>query len=573
MPAPRPELDGTLRPEWFTRRLCSLPLSIDPESSPYQLRHFILVLRRRRLLIILVTVALTTVTIAASLLQTPMYRSSAEIVFPPPVADALTGSNRVSVDPARDIQTQIEVMTSRPVADLVAKNLHIANPPHISAASLLGTNAMVISATSTTSSGSSQIANVYASAYIEYRRTQVINTLLDAAQLIQTRITSLQTQIDALNAQIDSASAAQRPSLVATVGPQRDALLAQQSLLKQKLDDTQFTSALGAAGPQLAKPGMPPSAPFSPKLLQNTILAILLGMIVGAGIAFTREYLDDSVTSKEDVERAAEGISVIARIPTVEKWKAFGDALIVSLDAPTSGAAEAYRSLRTSVQFLALDRSHRLILVTSPNAGEGKTTTLANLAVALGRVGQRVCMVSCDLRRPRLHHFFDLPDNLGLTSVVFGQAPLSDVIQKVPGLDTVSFLGSGPTTDNPAELISSLRMKGILTSLAALYDIVLIDSPPILPVTDASILASCVDGVVVVVKAHSTKKRSLSQACGQLRQVDAPIVGLILNGSTEEASYTYEYTYQYSDETERKAMIRDKRYPQLSTRDSYRQHL
>ncbi len=223
---------------------------------------------------------------------------------------------------------------------------------------------------------------------------------------------------------------------------------------------------------------------------------------------------------------------------------------MVSLNAPTSAPAEAYRGLRTSVQFLALDRSLRLVLITSPNAGEGKTTTLANLAVALGRVGQRVCMVSCDLRRPRLHHFFNLPDNLGLTSVVFGQAPLSDVIQNVPGLDTVSFLGAGPATDNPAELISSLRMKGILTSLSALYDIVLIDSPPILPVTDASILATRVDGVIVVVNSPSTKKRSLSQACGQLRQVDAPLLGLILNGSTEEASYTYEYKYEYFDESE-----------------------
>ncbi|MDP9073065.1 MAG: hypothetical protein M3N98_02625, partial [Actinomycetota bacterium] len=301
-----------------------------------------------------------TATVVASLLQTPMYRSSAEIVFQPSAPNALSSSsNTVSLDPARDVQTEIEVMTSRPVRDAAGAALHVPNPPPISARAVLGTNAMVISSTSVDASQSTRVANAYAKAYLDYKRTRVVNDLLDAAQLIQSRVTALQGQIDGLNAQIDAAPAAQRPTVVARLGPDRDALLAQQSLLKQKLDETQVGSTLASAGADVTRPATVPTAPFTPKPLKSGALALLLGLILGALVAFGREFLDDSVKSKEDAEHAARGIQTIGLIPTVDTWKSKTDALLVSVTAPTSPAAESYRGLRTTVQFRALDRSLR----------------------------------------------------------------------------------------------------------------------------------------------------------------------------------------------------------------------
>ncbi len=387
--------------------LAALPT--DPEPSDFHLRHTLLVLRRRRWTILVITILLVTATLVATLLQTPMYRASAEIVFQPSAQNALsTTANTASIDPARDVQTQIEVMTSRPVRSLVATTLHLPNPPPVSATALVGTNAMVISITAADAPSTARVANAYANAYIQYKRTQIVNDLLDAAQLIQTRVSALQSQIDDLSAQIDAAPASQKPSVLANIGPQRDSLLAQQSLLKQKLDETQVSSALGAAGAQIAKPATVPPSPFSPKPFKQAVLALLLGLVIGSLAAFGREFLDDSVRSKEDAERVTHIHQTLGLIPTVEAWKEGRDALVVSITAPNSPPAEAYRSLRTTVQFLALDRSIQTILVTSAAAGEGKTTTLANLAISLARGGQRVCMLCCDLRRPRIHDFFEI---------------------------------------------------------------------------------------------------------------------------------------------------------------------
>jgi capsular exopolysaccharide synthesis family protein len=194
---------------------------------------------------------------------------------------------------------------------------------------------------------------------------------------------------------------------------------------------------------------------------------------------------------------------------------------------------------------MGLDRPMRTIQITSSNASEGKTTTLTNLGVVLARAGQRVILVCCDLRRPRLNTFFGLPNTVGFTSVLLGDTPLSAAMQQVPGEQRLLLLSSGPLPPNPSELLSSKRTTELLAALQANCDVVLIDSPPVLPVTDAAVLAGRVDATLLVATARTTTLRELTRAAEILRQVDAPLIGTVLNGITDEEGYGYSYSYEY----------------------------
>jgi capsular exopolysaccharide synthesis family protein len=218
--------------------------------------------------------------------------------------------------------------------------------------------------------------------------------------------------------------------------------------------------------------------------------------------------------------------------------------------------AEAYRSLRTSIQFLSLDRSIKSIQFTSPGASEGKTTTLANVAVAIAQAGQRVVVVCCDLRRPRLHEFFNMSNQVGFTSVLLGDATLREALQPVPGLEGLQILASGQIPPNPSELLSSARTAELLSTLADYADIVLIDSPPVLPVTDAVVLAGQVDATVLVAAAGRSTQSHVSRALEVLGRVEAPIAGLVLNRASESVSFSY-YRYAYGTELETKPLRRN----------------
>ena len=277
----------------------------------------------------------------------------------------------------------------------------------------------------------------------------------------------------------------------------------------------------------------------SPKPFRNILLGIIMGIILGVGAAFGKEYFDDSISSVEDATRATGGLPNLALIPQVATWKDGSQPLVISMDEPTSHAAESYRTLRTSLQFVGLDSTARVIQITSPNAEEGKTTTLSNLGVALANAGQRVCLCCCDLRRPRIHSFFGLENALGLTSAILGDESVSGVVQRVPAVDGLFLMASGPLPPNPSELLASTRAAEVIQALAALYDVVLIDSPPVLPVTDAAVISRLVDATLVTITLGVTTGRTVSRALQILSQVRAPIIGTVVNGITSESDGSY----------------------------------
>jgi capsular exopolysaccharide synthesis family protein len=497
-------------------------------TSELGLRDYLRIVARRKQIIVIVVLVVTVPAVVLALLKTPQYEGAAEILLQQRTSETLFDPNSgVRADPARELQNEIRILSSAPVRTEV--RARVGSAPKVSASAIGSTDLIRVAARSNDPSRAALLANTYANAYIDIRRKQSVDDVLAASQQIQGKISDLQKQIDS-----------------APAGSQKDSLVQTQAGFKQQLDQLQVAGALKQGGAQLVTPAVVPSSPVEPQPIKTGAIALFFSLILGLGLAFLREFLDDSVKSKDDFERVASGVPVLGLIPVVSAWRGREDAYLVSIEDPTSPAAEAYRTLRTSIQFLGLDQPMRTLQVTSANPQEGKTTTLANLAVALARSGSTVAIVCCDLRRPRVHEFFGLQNEVGFTSVLLGKVPLAGAMQEVPDQARLSLLASGPLPPNPSELLSSKRTVEVFGSLQAEYDIVLIDAPPVLPVTDALVLSGRVDATLLVAVAGATTRKEAARAVELLRQVDAPLVGAVLNGVDTEGSYGYAYqSYRY----------------------------
>jgi capsular exopolysaccharide synthesis family protein len=508
------------------------------------LRDYLSVARHRAWIIVIGVASVVSVAVVLTAVETRVYEAHARILLEPSktVFEASTGAAASPVQAA----TEIEIIKSAPVRDLVRKRLGYVGP--MSASSVVGTDVIDVASQNPKPARAAEVANAFSQAYIDYRRDQAVNALLAAGEQIRQRVADLQKQIDdktaAANDAFAQASANQKPggpapTIPAT--PDRDALVSQQALLKERLDQLQVDAALKDGGASLVAPAAAPTSPIRPRPVHNVLLALGAGLVLGLAGAFVTDHLDDSIKSGDDLESAGDGISVLGVIPAIN-WKDKTEARLVSLTEPTAAAAEAYRTLRTSITFLALDRSLSVIQLTSPNSAEGKTTTLANLAVAMANAGQRVLIIDCDLRRPRIHEFFEVSNATGFSSVLMGSSLTSALHAINPHL---RLLTAGPRPTNPSELLSSNRSSQLFEAVRAQTDFVLIDSPPVLPVTDAAVLSAKVDGTILVANAGQTSTRDYAYALDLLRKVDAPLIGGVLNGVTAEGGYGA-YRYDYS---------------------------
>jgi polysaccharide biosynthesis transport protein len=288
-----------------------------------------------------------------------------------------------------------------------------------------------------------------------------------------------------------------------------------------------------------------PTTPSTPNIKLNLALGLLMGLALGIGLAVLREVLDTKVRSEADVQKVTDA-SVIARIGY--DGNAPRHPLIVQ-SSPHDHRSEAFRRLRTNLQFLDLADQPKSIVVTSSLPGEGKSTTAINLAITLADAGSRVALIDADLRRPSIGEYMGLAGEVGLTTVLIGQADLRDAIQPW-GDCNLDVLTSGQVPPNPSELLGSRSMANLLELLTSRYDIVLIDTPPLLPVTDAAILSKISGGAVVVAGADTVRRQQLAEGLGSLEAVDARVLGVVLNRLAQNQTDGYKY-YDYASRATR----------------------
>jgi capsular exopolysaccharide synthesis family protein len=279
-----------------------------------------------------------------------------------------------------------------------------------------------------------------------------------------------------------------------------------------------------------------PTKPVIPKKTRNLALGLALGVVLGIALALLRDRLDNTVKNKQILEETT-GTGLVATIPLDKDRRKDPP---ISFAGNRSPVAEAFRNLRTNLQFLDVDDPPRVLVVTSASPGEGKSTTAINIALTLAETEQNVVLVDGDMRRPSLAEYLDLIGSVGLSTVLAGRAPLHEVLQRTrfPGL---TVLTSGTVPPNPSELLASLAAKKVLSELREGFDYVIVDSSPLLAVTDAAILAAESDGVLVIAKFAKTKREQLAHAIGNLTNVGARILGAILVMSPPRASKDYYY--------------------------------
>lgn len=283
------------------------------------------------------------------------------------------------------------------------------------------------------------------------------------------------------------------------------------------------------------------NTPIRPRTVTNTLLAGVVGLMLALGVVFLIEYLDDTIRDPDSLAQAT-GLSTIGLIAKQAARDNVENLVMVA--QPRSANAEAYRQVRTNVQYVGVSRALSTILVTSPNAGEGKTTTAANLAVALAQAGSQVILVDSDMRRPTLHHKFGLPNQTGLTSLLLSKENSADFIQATD-VANLRLITSGPLPPNPAEMLHSERMKQLLTWLQETADFVVLDSPPVLAVTDSVLLSQLASTTLIVVEAGKTRHQSLALAIQQIEAVEGHIAGLLINKiDPRRSGYYYNYYYK-----------------------------
>ena len=305
-----------------------------------------------------------------------------------------------------------------------------------------------------------------------------------------------------------------------------------------------------------------PKTPIGPQRMRNIFIAFLLSLGAGIGLAFLLDFLDDTVKSVDDVDRYIH-LPALALIPsgrdrgrlvgvspanTPQPGDATALALVTDARSPV---AEAYRHLRTSLLLSSAGQPPKTILVTSSQPSEGKTTTAVNTAFMLAQTGAEILIIDCDLRRPRLHAHFDLPNARGLTNWLSGETNIDDLLQQYDKQPNLKFLTSGPVPPNPAELLGSDEMRKLLAKLSERFTHIVIDSPPAISFTDASILSTMVDGVVLVVHGGRSSRAVVRRAKQQLLDVGAHIFGVVLNNvkvETQDYYYAGYYSGYYTDE-------------------------
>lgn len=295
--------------------------------------------------------------------------------------------------------------------------------------------------------------------------------------------------------------------------------------------------------------------PVVPKVARNISIGLALGIIIGIGIALLRDLLDNTVKQGQELERIA-GVGLVGSIP-LDKGRR--DEPAITFDGNNSAIAESFRKLRTNLQFLRVDSPPRLIVVTSSSPGEGKSTTAINIALVLAEAGHEVALIDGDMRRPTLDKYLNAVGSVGLSTVLIGQISLDDALQKT-SFARLTVLTSGATPPNPSELLGTDAATKLLSDMRGRFDYVIVDSSPLLAVTDAALLASHSDGALMMARFGQTKREQVEHAVGSLEDVGAPLLGAVLTMTPSSRDSSYNYGYYSTSNSDRAASKESKRH-------------
>ncbi|MET0477683.1 MAG: polysaccharide biosynthesis tyrosine autokinase [Actinomycetota bacterium] len=537
-------------------------MSAEPApSGSVELRDYLRVFRRQLALIVAITLLGAAAAAAYTFRRTPVYESSASVLVRAITTNAFDPGSRV--DQQLNMFNQRQLAQSEPVAALAAKTLQTTATPaqlleHVNVDVPANSQILRVRYQDTVPLTAQRGADAFAKAYLVSREADARAQATTSQKSLQKDIARFQKQASAAEKQIadpdaDSATRQAAQAKLAAANNRLDQLLSQLSGF-QSLDFTPGT-VIAAAGL--------PATPASPNNRLDIGIGLLVGLFLGVVLAFVRDRTDDRLRGREDLAERLDR-PVLATIPPLSKrvrqegklrWKRRSRNSLVTLEQPNSPAAESYRTLRTRMARLASQLDINSVMVVSAGVGEGKSTTAANLAVVLAETGKDVLLVSADLRRPRVHQFFGLPNKTGLSNLLTDgtppgrrKGPVADGKQMASELWSVApnlwVILSGPLPAHPSALMDSDAMRQFLKEQRDLFDFIVLDCPPALVVADAMALAPLADAVLVVADAKESDRDMVSRLKEELEQVGGKIVGAVLNRSKQAGKSTYYYDTQ-----------------------------
>ena len=501
-------------------------------------RETVDVIWRRKWSILLVLALVLGASTAFALTRQTLYAATARVLV------SGTGMAPGTDEPAEiNLETEKGLGTSAQVVEEVAAALGIEDEfatlyEEIEVDAIAETEFLDFTYTSTNPETAAARANAFATAYLEVRREQILGLFESSSGTLQDRLLDLNRDLGDTNEEL---AAEDNEGERATLQARANSLLAQITILEQRLGTAPAAEDFQVG--QIVEPAQVPLQPSSPNYPTIAALALVSGLALALGTAFLRERFDDRIRNIGDVEFAIQA-PVLVTVPFVRGWQRKDEAILESLNDIDAPETEPYRALRTSVTYAANQRGISCMMVTSAHAGEGKSTVVANLAVALARAGRKVILVSGDLRRPRLDRIFPPKGEIGLTNVLAGEVEIFEALQPAD-FENLRVLHTGPIPGNPAELLGSNRMKTIIDELKEITDLVLFDAAPVIGLADALTLAPYVDSVLLVMDAQATRLGALSQTMHTLSSVSSDIMGGVLNKVQGARLGTYSTRYGY----------------------------
>lgn len=514
-----------------------------PDTQQGDLREYVDVVRARKWTILFVFALVLGISLFRSYRQTPLYVSSTRLL----VAGVPQDSTGVVGVP--HLGTEAEVVQSVEVAQVAQRSLAGKQDPTallggLSVTPVSDTQVLTISYTSSDPQLAADAANAFAEGYITFKQEGARASLEPVIENTQAKKTELVTQLDRVEDRLQKAQDSGTPEEVARLDAQRTQIAADLDLVDQRLGVTLGTDVtIAFGGGDILQPAGVASEPSSPDHRTNGIIGGVFGILIGLAAGFMRDRLDNRFRSRVDAERTLT-VPVLATVP---KFKAPKKASTVLLGDSRSSASESFRTLRTNLQFLAGQRQAKSITVTSASSGEGKSVTTANLAVAMAQAGQRVVVVSADLRRPSIDDYFSpTHQSPGLVGWLSGLTTDLDRLVAPTEIENIFLIPAGSIPQNPAELLTSPRLDDLIEKLESRFDMILFDSVPTLAIADAAIVASRTDAAILVIDSSATFRPAAMHSKDELERVGSTLLGVVLNRFEVAGSPYYYYNYKAS---------------------------
>ncbi|MEM7128359.1 MAG: polysaccharide biosynthesis tyrosine autokinase [Chloroflexota bacterium] len=493
-----------------------------------------------------------------SSISTPIYRATTTMM----IDEAVNSPSEYQgiLVSERKARTYAQMMTHTPLRDKVAGQINLdpavfsSDITNISVTPVRDTQLVQVRVEGVSPSLVALVANTLPESFISELAESQTQRFEESKENLQEQLALISAEIELKQVEIESFGDSLTSAEEIEIGQLRNALTFSQNNyanLLRNFEEIRLEEARSQDTIIVTEPARIPRSPIRPRVLVNTLLAAVVGAMLALGLVFLIEYLDDRVKSPKAVRRLF-NLPFLGAISYIDNTAPKGtpDQKLITLTEPRNPISEAYRGIRTNLQFSNIDSQVRSLVVTSSEPGEGKSTTAANLAIVLAQSGMSVALIDADLRRPSLHTIFRVSQRPGLIDTL-----LSDDTSKLRyspqrNIKNLLITPCGQRPPNPSELLGSKRMKHLIEGLQEQVDLVILDAPPLLAVTDAQILSAYVDGVLFVVDS-ATKRKAIRQAVESLRQVNANILGFVMNRMTRSDDGDYYYYSYYYDENPR----------------------